>query len=143
MFNHRQVKFPRFIVSGMAATVLLVGCGQAPGTVGAVGTQAKASQTGTLEAQTRYNVAAIVKAIKAKIEKNIPDHQVTLHDVEVFPLAQIAIYPPPPVTVLGFRAKEQVIGFAGPAFTQWFAIEGTYDLRTGAVKVTRRVNITR
>ncbi len=143
MFSLPQSKFPRVITSAISCTVLLVGCGQAPGAVSTTGNQVKAAQTSTVVAQTRYNVYAIEKAIRAKLEKNIPDLQVSVHDIEIFPLAQIAIYPPPPVTSVGFRAREQHIGFAGPRFTQWYAIEGTYEFKTGAVKVTNRVNVTR
>ncbi|MBM3270965.1 MAG: hypothetical protein FJZ01_25310 [Candidatus Sericytochromatia bacterium] len=136
MFTPTQIKLPPVATLAIATGLVLAGCGQAPTIATGTQTVAKAATT-TVRASTRYDIKAIEASIKKQLEKNIPDLTVTISGMKVWQMPTILPHPAPAPTLFGFSAIESVTGFAGR--TDYYEIEGTYDVTKSLATVTNRV----
>lgn len=141
MYSNNAIKNLALAVVG-ASALGLSACGSNPANIS--GLKSPAAQT--VEANgsktnlfpQKINYLYIEKQIRKQLEKHIPDLSVTLHKIDIWPMPQIMIYPPRPTSMFEFRADEKVVGFAGPVFTQWFKLHGTYNINTNKAVVTQR-----
>ena len=121
---------------GLTLALPMAGCG-APPTSPQTAAVPEEAQDGSYHGQQRPPNPNLLarQRIREELERSYPDYSPTVLSLSVRPIVRGERY--------AFRARVQVIGFAGPSLPLLYWVEGTYDRRQDRVVETRRTSIPR
>lgn len=121
---------------GLMLAIPMAGCGTPPNSPHTAAVPEDKRVDGYHGQQRTPNPNLLARQrIRQELERSYPDYSPTVLSLNVRPIVRGERY--------AFRARVQVIGFAGPSLPLLYWVEGTYDRRQDRVVETRRTSISR